>query len=149
MSGNSLYELEFWKEEVECMPKDQLVEFQNKQIVETNLLERAYKSSLYKKKIDENNIDITKIKNREDLKQIPILTGFDIKEALKGDIEDYMCTDNVRLWFSTSGTTGVPKWIPYSDDEILTIEETLKRTLVMWNQDFKASNKKPFRGFYY
>jgi phenylacetate-CoA ligase len=148
MIERSIYEKTFWNEELECMPKKQIVELQNRKIRESGILERGSESSVYKKLWNEKKVDISLIKDRNTLKQIPLSKGPLIQEALKGDIRDYVCTDKVRFWFSTSGTTGVPKWIPYSDDEITILEETLKRTIVIMNQELHATKKKPFKGFF-
>ena len=118
---------------------------QNKKLVESDVIARAYTSSVYKKKWDENNVDLSKIKTRDDLKQLPLASSDDVREALTGNIEDYICTEKIRFWFATSGTTGVPKWIPYTDGEIDILEQTLKRTLVMINQEVKADISKPIK----
>ena len=143
--SKSLYEVKFWNEEIETMSLKELVELQNKNLRESKVIERAYKSSVYRDRWDESNVDITSIKTREDLKKIPLSSSDNVRAALTGKLEDYICTEDIRFWFATSGTTGVPKWIPYSDDEIDTLEETLMRTVVMLNQEVKANASKPFK----
>ena len=101
--------------------------------MESRVIERAYRSSLYNKIWGKYDVKPTDIQSRDDLKKLPFITGKDLKEAIiNGRIEDLICSENVRLWFSTSGTTGTPKWIPYSDEEIKTFEESVMRTFYVY-----------------
>jgi phenylacetate-CoA ligase len=123
----------FWNKKMECMPLEKLIELQNKKLVEGRVIERAYRSSLYSKKWKEYNIKPEKIRNRNDLKKLPFVTGANLKKTFtNSEIEDFVCTKNIRLWFSTSGTTGTPKWIPYSDNEIKVFEESVLRAFFIY-----------------
>ena len=123
----------FWNKKIECAPLEELIKLQNRKLRERRVIERAYKSPLYSRIWKKHDIRSEDIKKREDLKKLPFITGKDLKKAiLNGKIEDIICTQNVRLWFSTSGTTGTPKWIPYSDEEIKTFEESVMRTFYVY-----------------
>ncbi|HDJ89838.1 MAG TPA: phenylacetate--CoA ligase family protein, partial [Thermoprotei archaeon] len=125
----------YWNEQIECMPINELVKLQEKKLIESKVIERAYRSALYKDRWKNLNIDPKEIKSREDLKKFPYTTGRDLKEVFeKRPVKEIICSKNVYLWFSTSGTTGKPKWIPYSNEEIKIFEETMLRNICVYRE---------------
>ena len=59
------------------------------------------------------------IETYEDFVKIPFITSRDLRKAINGaPIEDVLCSNDVAHWFCTTGTTGMPKWIPYGQRDV-------------------------------
>ncbi len=124
----------FWQEEIECMPLKELAQLQERKLRESRVIQRAYFSSLYNERWRKADVSPEKIRNREDLKRIPFTTGMDLKNAFTEERQDKVTgSSNVRLWLCTSGTTGVPKWIPYSDNDISEFGQIMLRDFYVYD----------------
>lgn len=98
---------------------DQLAALSMSRLRNSRTLERAAKSVLYREKWKAADIVAEEIKTYDDFARIPFTTGQDVRKAInENTIEEVVCSDAVVHWFSTTGTTGVPKWIPYSQKDV-------------------------------
>lgn len=117
-------ERKYWDEEIECMPLPQLVQLAETKLRELRVMERASRSALYRDRWATAGIRPEEIRTYADLKRVPYTTGGDLKEAFaEHHPDEIVCCENVRLWVSTSGTTGTPKWIPRADGDLATSRE--------------------------
>jgi phenylacetate-CoA ligase len=82
-------------------------------------LERASKSTLYRERWRAAGIRPEEIETYEDFIKIPFITSRDLRKAINEDpLEKVLCSEEVVHWFSTTGTTGMPKWMPYGQRDI-------------------------------
>lgn len=110
------------------LPSGQLAELSFRRLRESNTLERAAKSALYRCRWEATNIEPEKIVTYKEFSQIPFITGRDIREALNTNpIENVVCSDAIVHWFSTTGTTGTSKWIPVSQRDVALFMEIRDR----------------------
>lgn len=89
--------------------------------------ENVYKNSpFYRKKYQELGIDIDDIKTLADIKKLPFTTKEELREAYPLGLA---ATDerNIIRIHSSSGTTGVPVIIPYTQKDIDDWKEMMKR----------------------
>ena len=96
------------------LPLEQLALVSMRHLRDDRVFERAAKSTLYLEKWRAADIRIEDIETDEDFDRIPFITSQDLRKAINEDpLEKVLCSDTVVHWFSTTGTTGMPKWIPY------------------------------------
>jgi phenylacetate-CoA ligase len=135
MSGN------FWNEEIECIPLDKIPDLQERRLKQSNVIARAYSSALYRENWEAIGVNPELVKTRKALKTLPFLTNLDLRAAFaKSPMSEIMPIGNVRLWFSTSGSTGSPKWIPYGDDDLSLFEDILLRDYYV-RRAYRASHR--------
>jgi phenylacetate-coenzyme A ligase PaaK-like adenylate-forming protein len=105
-------------------------EFCEKIFAESRVVERAARSSLYRKKWADAGIVPEKVRAYDDLRKLPFTSGKDLQEAQeKFSPDELVCGNRPRLWVSTSGTTGAPKWYPLSDSDIRMMKESFTRLM--------------------
>ena len=93
------------------MKQEQFLKFQK-------LIRRVYeKSSFYHEKLDEAGIRPEDIRNIEDIKKIPFTTKDELRKAYPLNIKAVDDEEIVRI-HSSSGTTGQPIIIPYTNGDI-------------------------------
>ncbi len=93
---------------------EQLAALGMRRLGEYRVLERAARSTLYLEKWRAADIIVEDIKTERDFSRIPFITSQDLRRAVNEDpFEKVLCSDAIVHWFSTTGTTGMPKWIPY------------------------------------
>lgn len=98
---------------------DQLAALSLQRLKGSRTLERAAKSVLYREKWKAAGIAAEEIITYDDFARIPYITGRDVRKAMNEyPIEDVLCSNAVIHWFSTTGTTGTSKWIPYGRKDI-------------------------------
>ena len=118
------------------MPGPQIAAFQNEKLKQSRLIHRAYDSALYKSSWQKAGFAPSSIHNRADLRQVPYLTGSRLRDAFATyAIEDILTSQSVRFWYCTSGTTGSPKWIPYTDADLNVCEQTILRSMWLIGMD--------------
>lgn len=92
------------------------------------VIERASHSSLYRYKWKNAGIDPRSVESYENFTKIPFLLSKELRSALYGNpIGDILCSKVVH-WFCSTGTTGVPKWIPYGKRDIELFMQIRDRT---------------------
>lgn len=100
------------------LPIEQLAQLSFQNLIKYSTLERANKSKIYTEKWKKAGINPQKIKNYQDFSKIPFTTSKEVRKAIyEFSIEDVLCSTPVH-WFSTTGTTGLSKWLPYGKRDI-------------------------------
>jgi phenylacetate-CoA ligase len=100
--------------DIKQLPLEQLASIVLQRLRDYKTLERANKSALYREKWRAAGISVEEIETYEDFTKIPFITGRDLRNAINdAPIEEVLCSDLVLHWFSTTGSTGMPKWMPY------------------------------------
>ncbi|NHJ40091.1 MAG: phenylacetate--CoA ligase family protein [Asgard group archaeon] len=84
-------------------------------IDESNLIQRAYKSALYHDKWKKSIDDISSLKGYKGLSKLPFVSAEDLRIIWeKHSVEEIILTDIVGFWYTTSGSMGNKKWIPWT-----------------------------------
>ena len=116
--------------EVECMPLTQLAELCQSRFRESRVMERAASSALYREKWAAAGVVPEEVRTYADLAQVPYTQGRDLRDTqMRHDPQEWVCSNSVRLWASTSGTTGKPKWIPIGEGDLAAFTEGAARLL--------------------
>lgn len=98
-----------------------------RRLSESGVLRRAARSALYRRAWGDRLDQLASAASYRELCALPYVSGRDLRAVqMETDPSEWACCDHVRLWISTSGTTGTPKWVPISDKDI---EELEARTL--------------------
>jgi len=119
-----------WNAETECLPLAQLVELCQAKLTESRAVERAALSALYRDKWAAAGIDASEIRTIQDLAQLPYLTGSELRQVqTKYEPDEWISTDQVRLWISTSGTTGTPKWVPIGEGDLSAFRDSISKLM--------------------
>ncbi|MFP4045771.1 MAG: phenylacetate--CoA ligase family protein [Candidatus Aenigmatarchaeota archaeon] len=113
----------------------------------------AYENSpFYKEHLKEYNVDPSEVKSIEDLSQIPEVDAEDILQNQPPNTQDFkfrsLPKGQARRPFTTSGSTGNPKTIFYSYDDMKKMANTIKNGLKITNckENDLFYNKFPFVG---
>jgi phenylacetate-CoA ligase len=100
------------------LPLDQLATLGLENLKKYKALERASKSSAYNKRWNEANIKVDEINTYEDFSRLPFITSKQLRNLIyENPIDELLCCKPIH-WFSSSGTTGMPKWLPYGPRDI-------------------------------
>jgi len=111
----------------ESMPRDELMQLQIERLQST--LNRVYRNvAFYRDSFDENKIDIGKIRNIGDMRQLPFTTKEDLRRSYPYNMFAVPLRDIVRI-HSTTGRTGIPIAIGYTRNDILHWSELVARVL--------------------
>jgi phenylacetate-CoA ligase len=84
------------------------------------------KSPFYQKKFRDNNLDISLIKSKDDIESIPLTSKDDLREVYPLGLQAVQDEDIVRI-HSSSGTTGMPVIIPYTQKDVNVWSEMMAR----------------------
>jgi len=113
--------------EVETAPRSELRELQDRRLQET--VERAYEEvPFYRELLEEQGITPDDIDGVEDISELPFTT----KEDFRDEYPDGLFAvdhDEVRRIHASSGTTGKPKIVAYTDDDLDVWSEVVARCL--------------------
>ena len=100
------------------LPLNQLAELCMQNLLGYRTLERAGTSSIYQAKWMAAGIRSEDIKSYADFAKLPYTTSREVRRAIyEQPIDEVLCAKPVH-WFSTTGTTGLSKWIPYGQRDI-------------------------------
>ena len=117
-----------WNKEAECMPREELEKLQAERLRWT--VRRCYENvPLYRRKFDEAGIKPSDIRSIDDLKYLPFTTKEDLAESYPFGMFAVPMDDVVRV-HSSSGTTGKPKVVGYTRNDIETWAELMARTIM-------------------
>ena len=106
---------ECWQPEIEKMPREQLEALQVKKLKES--IKVALQSPFYKKRLGDLGITADSINSLADLRKIPFTTKQDLRDNYPYGLVGRSLDDAVRI-HSTSGTTGNPCVVVYSEHDI-------------------------------
>lgn len=100
------------------LPLNELARLSLQNLKKYKTLERASSSCVYKQKWNAAGIRAEQIRTYEDFSQLPYITSKELRNKIyENPIEEILCSKPVH-WFSSSGTTGMPKWLPYGQRDI-------------------------------
>ena len=119
---------EYWQPELETMPREQLQQLQVKKLKES--INVALKSPFYKKRLGEAGITADSINTVDDIRKIPFTTKQDLRDNYPFGLVGANLDDAVRI-HSTSGTTGNPCVVVYSEHDICSWANMIARNLYM------------------
>ncbi len=116
-----------WNKEAECMPIEQRRELQSARLRET--VRRCYERvPVYRKKFDEIGIKPDDIRTVDDIKYLPFTTREDLIDNYPFGMFAVPMEEVVRV-HSSSGTTGKPKVVGYTRNDISVWAEVMARTI--------------------
>ncbi|HEX2999140.1 MAG TPA: phenylacetate--CoA ligase [Armatimonadota bacterium] len=116
-----------WNKEAECISRDALTELQGKRLRE--VVQRCYEHvPTYRTKLDDAGIRPSDIRSINDLQYLPFTTVEDLRAGYPFGMFAVPLEDVVRV-HSSSGTTGKPKVVGYTRNDIVVWSELMARTL--------------------
>ncbi len=116
-----------WNEKIECANREDIKELQLTRLKQT--VDLCYnKVALYKNKFDEIGLKPEHIKTLNDLKEIPFTTADDLKNNYPFGMFAAEKKDVVRL-HGSSGTTGKPKIVGYTKNDLKIWSEAVTRVV--------------------
>ncbi len=118
----------YWQPENETMPREQIRELQLTRL--KALVERIYSIPFYQRRFKEKGILPGDIKTLEDLKHLPFTTKQDLRDTYPFGMFAVPLEEVVRL-HASSGTTGKPIVVGYTQRDIETWGNLVARCLVM------------------
>ncbi|MGA6926151.1 MAG: phenylacetate--CoA ligase, partial [Desulfosarcina sp.] len=114
-----------WNETYECMPVDQIKQFQVEKLQET-LDWVAKRVPFYKKKLKEAGVKASDIKGIEDMAKLPFTEKNDLRDNYPFGLCAVPLKEIVRV-HASSGTTGKPITGPYTAEDLAQWSECLAR----------------------
>nr|WP_320010327.1 phenylacetate--CoA ligase [uncultured Desulfobulbus sp.] len=118
-----------WVDEIESLPRAGLESIQLKRL--QALVHRMYENVLpYKKKMDEAGVKPGDIQSLKDLSKLPFTTKDDLRENYPFGLFATPMDDVIRI-HATSGTTGKPAVVGYTQADINLWASVIKRCLTM------------------
>jgi len=119
---------ECWQPEIEKMPREQLRQLQVQKLKDT--INVCLNSPFYKKRLGELGITADSIQTPEDIRKIPFTTKQDLRENYPFGLVGGNMNEAVRL-HSSSGTTGQPTVVVYSEHDICSWANMIARNMYM------------------
>jgi phenylacetate-CoA ligase len=105
------------------------------------LARRAAASALYRTRWADAGVDPDALRDIDDLRRFPYISGAALRETWAAHpAEDILCSRNIRVWFATSGTTGAPKWVPYTAADLHVLRRTALRDFFMCTDGIGAAD---------
>ncbi|XHH08853.1 MAG: phenylacetate--CoA ligase family protein [Candidatus Bathyarchaeia archaeon] len=93
------------------LPLEELGKLSFYNLLHHKTLERASRSSIYKTKWA--GLDVETIVSYEEFSKLPYTTTKEVRQAIYEQPIDKILCGKPLHWFSTTGTTGLSKWLPY------------------------------------
>lgn len=119
--------VKYWNKNIECMKQDKLFALQNKRFLKQ--LKYVYKNVPYfREKLKSENIELKDIISLRDLYKLPFTTKEDIANTYPFGLFAVSKKDIVRI-HTSSGTTGKPKVVGYTENDIKMWKECCARAL--------------------
>lgn len=125
--------MKYWQEKWETMPREELREYQGKQLKWQ--VQRMYENvALFRKRMDERGLTPDDVKSVDDLKKLPF--------SYKKDLRDYypyglfaVPMKDIRRVHASSGTTGKQIVVGYTDKDLEVWADCFARMLVATGND--------------
>lgn len=119
-----------WNETMESMPLEELRRIQSIRLHKT--VERVYqKTPFYRRKMQEMGIEPADIQSIEDIVKLPFTTKQDLRDNYPFDLFASPMSEIVRL-HASSGTTGRPTVVGYSQKDLNIWSEVVSRALASY-----------------
>jgi phenylacetate-CoA ligase len=112
----------------------------NRKLGTTDIFLRGAKSPLYQERWKKAGIDPKAIRSLSDLQRIPYTDSADLRQIQEQVHPDDLISGGrrPRFWYSTSGSTGIPKWIPIDQNDIDQLKEPGLRLYFVREKFFPA-----------
>lgn len=118
---------QYWNEKIECISRDELHKLQLERLKQT--VARVYKVPHYRKALQASGIEPEDIKSLDDLQRLPFTNKQDLRNNYPYGLFAVPMEEIVRL-HSSSGTTGKPTVVGYTENDIRNWSELLARGLM-------------------
>lgn len=112
---------------VEVMSLEDLARLGEQRFSKEDVLGRARRSSLYRRRFKTRDVERLGNGRREDLRRLPFTDRRHLRDAQKGRRMRSLACAPVWMWFASSGTGAERIWIPYGRADILRIMGLLSR----------------------
>ncbi len=119
---------EYWQPEIETMPREQLQRLQVEKLRKT--IEVCLNSPFYGKRLGELGITPESIQTVEDIRKIPFTTKADLRDNYPFGLVGGNMEEAIRI-HSSSGTTGHPTVVVYSQHDIDSWANMIARNMYM------------------
>ena len=117
-----------WNRARECMDRPQLEQLQLERL--RNMLGSVYKNvPFYRGKFQEKDIEVCDVRTPEDIQHLPFTVKQDLRDNYPFGMFAVPMSEIVRI-HASSGTTGKPSVVGYTQKDIATWSEVMARTLV-------------------
>jgi phenylacetate-CoA ligase len=115
------------RHDVETLPRDELKQLQGERLRET--VERVYENvELYREKLDEAGVSPADIETIDDVTKLPFTTKEDFRDEYPDGLFAVRDEDIVRI-HASSGTTGKPKIVGYTEQDRQNWRRVMARSL--------------------
>ncbi|WP_243345361.1 phenylacetate--CoA ligase family protein [Parabacteroides sp. FAFU027] len=118
----------YWNESIECADRQTLVEIQNERFLK--MIERIQNVPFYRNKFKELGINPADIKSIDQLKDLPFTNKYDLRDNYPFGLFAVPQSEVVRV-HASSGTTGRPTVVGYTQNDIDMWREVVARSLTM------------------
>ena len=116
-----------WNSEMECMSREQMREVQGEKL--RKIVAHAYANSpFYKKRLDGHGVHPSDIKSIDDIVRLPFTVKQDLRDNYPFGLMAVPMSDIIRL-HASSGTTGKPIVVGYTDKDLENWSEAVARCL--------------------
>jgi len=119
----------FWDRESETLPRTTLERLQLERLQQT-VQRVAQRVPLYQQRLAELQVQPSDIRTLEDVRRLPFTTGADLRSIYPRGLLAVDADEPVRL-HTSSGTTGKPKALFFSRNDVNNAAELIARSLVM------------------
>ncbi|PSP93029.1 phenylacetate--CoA ligase, partial [Halobacteriales archaeon QS_1_68_44] len=112
-------------DDIEATPRDELRDLQGERLRET--VEHAYENvPFYRERFDEAGIDPDDVDSIDDIERLPMTTKEDFRDQYPDGLFG-VAREEVRRIHASSGTTGKPKIVAYTDADLEVWREAMAR----------------------
>lgn len=119
----------YWQKEYETMPREQLEDLQIERLKQT--IQRVYDNvPFYRNSFDNLGLKPGDIKSLDDLQKLPFTTKQDLRDNYPFGLFAVPMDDVIRV-HASSGTTGKPTVVGYTQDDITNWSDLMARALAM------------------
>ena len=115
MNTTPIIENRIWQPEFECMPHAELEALQVNRLKET--VSRAANNPFYKEAFAHQKTEVDQIKSLADLRRLPFTTKADLRDNYPLGFMGVPRSEVAR-YQGTSGTTGKPTWVAYTNRDV-------------------------------
>lgn len=119
-----------WNKERECMSRQELRELQSKKLV--RMVEHVYNNSpFYRARFDAHGVHPSDIRSIDDITKLPFTVKKDLRDNYPFGMMSVPMSDIIRL-HASSGTTGKPIVVGYTQQDLNNWEECVARCLTAY-----------------
>jgi len=115
MNTKPIIENVIWQPEFECMERSELEALQLKRL--QIALDRATRNPFYQVAFDTLGVTVDQIKSLDDLRRLPLTTKADLRDSYPLGFMGVPRSEVAR-YQGTSGTTGKPTWVAYTENDV-------------------------------